>query len=135
MGTQLFNAPLTSSFQPTQAILLAAENLTLDFFFTVTVNANVAWYLEFTEGDPTAASTLWARETAEEDPGGGVVAMPLVIRTLQQNGGGVLAPGTYGISAQLVRKHMYARAQIRASVGTITTMQVVAPFGVPTISA
>ena len=133
MSVQLFNSNLTNAFQPTQPILMVGDTLTLDFTFTVTggVGTSVAWYLEFSS-DP--AATLWAREIAEEDAGAGVVAMPLVIRTLQTNGAGTFAAGTYAVSAQLLRKHLYARLQIRAPVGTISNMSIVAPFGLSVVT-
>jgi len=133
MSVQLYNSNLTNVFQPTRPILMVGETLTLDFLFTVTggVGTSIAWYLEFSS-DP--AATLWFREIAEEVAGAGVVAMPLVIRTLQTNGSGTFAAGTYAVSTQLIRKHQYARLQIRTPAGTVSSMLITAPFGLAVVS-
>lgn len=135
MSVQLYNAPLTSSYQATQPVLLVGESLVLDFTFTVTVAAKIAFYLEYTESDPFNANTVWSREVDEQDAGSGVVAMSQVVRTLQAAGGGNFGLGVSSVSVQLIRRHLYCRLQVQASVGTITNLLVAAPFGQQAVPA
>ena len=135
MGVQIFNGPLTGSFVPSQAIILVGESLVFDFTFTVAVAAKVAFYIEYTEGNPFDAATVWSREVDEVASGSGVVAMSEVVRTLQAAGGGNFGAGVQSVSAQFVRRHMYARIRISASVGTISNMLVTAPFGQQAVQA
>lgn len=101
----------------------------LDFDLTVTVLANVEWYLEWTSDSPNDASARLRREVAEEDIGGGVVRMPKVVRNFQENGGAALAAGTHRLNCQFVKEGQFFRIQIRAQAGTVTRAIVSTPFG------
>lgn len=141
----LFNSPLTAAFQASQPGAVRAEHIVLDFTLSIanTVTppgtaASVEWYLEFTETDPNAAGTVWAREVAEEDIGTGDVRMAVVVRrfatTLAETG---LPPGTYKLSTQFKRIHAFYRVQIRTAVGSADTCTAIVndPFGVQLQSA
>lgn len=121
---QIFNKTLTDTFAVSQPFLIANNTITLDFKLDVTAGpASVEWYLEF--GEDPSASGEWYREMAQEDPGGGVVLVPEVVRTFANNGASDLtSPATYFFDTELVRRHKLARVQIRVT--DVDTMTVVA---------
>lgn len=128
MSAILFNGTLTASFQATKAVMVSAAELafTVDLELTVAgAPTSVVYYLEFGE-DPSPAGK-WYREIAEEDAGGGVVAMPFVLRTLQPNAGGNLPVGITRVDAEFKRRHKLARVQI-ASPGNVKAL-ITTPFG------
>lgn len=132
MSITLLKKTLTSAFQPSQALVIADRTVTLDFKFTVSNGpATIEWYLELGE-DPSPTGD-WYREVAQEDPGNGNVAIPIVVRTFALNGGGGLTDGSYLLDAEMVRRHKLARVQIRATAGTVS-MQIIAPFGMTAIA-
>jgi hypothetical protein len=125
MSVTIFNKRLTSSFQPSLALMLSASEVTLDFHLVVAaVAGTVQWYLEFS-ADPAGR---WSREVAEEDVGLGVVKMPEVIRTFMDNNGATLAIGTHDLDVEFRRRQQFVRIQLRDTTGT-TDATVVAPFG------
>ena len=130
----VFSGALGAGFAAGTPFFLYQDNtyVVLDFEAVVTVAASIEWFLEFTSGNPNDVGAEWYQETAQEDAGGGVVGMPKVLRTLQANGGGTLAAGTHRVSTQFVRKHLYARIQVRQSAGTVTDLTVLNVFGGPT---
>lgn len=114
-------------------MLLADGALSIDFELTTASGpTTILWYPEFARDNPLVASTKWFRELAEEDIGSGVVNMPKAIRSFQENGGAGLADGAHYLSAQLVRRHLFVRLQMRVSAGAATAVVATAPFGLPT---
>jgi hypothetical protein len=125
----IFNRTLTGSFVASQSIVVVNNAVSLNFTLTVTNGpATIEWYLELGSDEATPTNSEWFRELAEEDPGNGAVALPIVVRTFAANGGGGLADGTYRLDAELVRRAKMARVQIRATAGTVQAT-VTAPFG------
>jgi len=123
------HTPLTANFQASGAALIKNESIVLDFdlSFPGPGTVRVEWYLEFTAGNPFDASTLWYRETAEEDIGNGDVRMPLALRRFSTQGADADLPaGAYHYNVQLRRIHAFCRVQIR---GLGCTVRVSAPFG------
>jgi hypothetical protein len=114
--------------------MIGDSKISLDFVIPVAAGADgvVDWYFEFTD-DSTGSAPLWYREVAEENAGGGVVSMPLVVRTFEKAGGGALpAAATYYFSTQFERFHKIFRIQIRGSTGTFTEpAQVGSNYGLP----
>jgi hypothetical protein len=125
MSATMFNGPLSSGYRPTKAVLISATEFTVDFELVISGStATVQYYLEFGEDpDPNAK---WYREIAEEDAGGGVVLMPVVIRSLAANAGGNLPVGTHLLDAEFKRRHRFVRLQL-SSAGTVACT-VTAPF-------
>lgn len=123
----IFNGALGAAFVPSAPIFIAAREVPLDFVVTVTDPADVEWFMEFTAEDPTDAATLWRREIAEEDVGGGIVNMPKVVRRLRENGGAILAVGVHALTAQSIRTHGYCRVQSRVASGA-ASVQILAPL-------
>lgn len=131
----IFNGALTGSFVPSNPFVIQGERITLDFQAVVTVGTvSIAFYLEFASENPLAAGTRWFREVAEEDAGDGVVAMPKVIRTFEENGGAALAIGTHRLSCHFVRAHQFGRIQSRVTGAGAAALTVFAPFGIVAIS-
>ena len=128
MAVTLFNSMLGANFVPTLPLLIAGEKVVLDFQLIVTAaTAKIEWYPEFTSDNPFAVTTIWYRETAEEDIGNGDVRMPISIRRFSNQGADTnLATGTYYLDAQFRRSHNFTRIQIR---GTGSVAVVIAPFG------
>lgn len=83
------------------------ERVTLDFEFVVTAAGTVTWWIEFTRD-----AVNFNREVSEDNAGAGAVAMPVVLRTLQANGGGTFGVGTHRVSVQLIRSAQIGRIQI-----------------------
>jgi hypothetical protein len=124
MSAKIFDAALTTTFQPSQPIQFVAEKITIDFEAVITqATTRVLWYFEYTDGDPTSAgtNTLWFRETAEENQGGGNVAMPVATRWLAVQGSNnqpaPLPVGTHRMSMQFLRSHRYYRIQTAVEAG------------------
>jgi hypothetical protein len=134
--TKVFDKALTTSYAATTPLMMAAGRVTMDFLLTVATEAAVQWYLEFTDDNPNNASTQWFRELAEEDAGGGVVAIPLVVRTFKESSATLtnLQAGTFAGSAQFARTHKFFRLQIRASSGSVTRAQIWGQFGVAAVT-
>ena len=130
----LFDGALNASFAGSSPVLLSAERLTLDFVLDIAAPASVQWYLAFTSDDPNSPSTIWRQEIAEEDVGSGVVNMPKVIRTFQENGGAVLAAGQQAFTAQFVRSHNFCKVFVRVVSGTVTRCVITAPYGATVVS-
>lgn len=127
----LFNGALTASFVAGPPMLLSDGALSIDFELTTSSGpTTVLWYPEFARDNPLVAATKWYRELAEEDVGNGVVNMPKAIRDFQENGGAGLADGTHYVSAQLIRRHLFVRLQMRVSTG-VASVVATAPFGLP----
>lgn len=125
VSVELFNGALGAAFAPTRYLLLSGERLALDFDITVAgAPATVEWFMEFTSQNPSDPATSWHREVAEEDIGGGVTHMPVVVRDFA-----ALAAGTTRLSAQFIRAHDFVRLQMRAAVGAVPNLAVTAPFG------
>ncbi len=122
---QLFNGPLSSSYRATQWLAISSREITLDFELACSGGpSTVEYYLEFSN-DPSGPAY---REIAQEDAGGGVVLMPVVVRTFADNNGTNLADGTHFFDTEYVRRHRLVRVQIRATAGTVRA-KVTAPFG------
>jgi len=114
----IFNAGLGAAFVPSSAILIAGNSITLDFEVVVTgAPATVQFFLEQSSDKPTLSTARWFQEMSEETASGGVVVQAKVIRTFQENGGALLAAGTHRMSTQFIRKHRFARIQMRVTVG------------------
>lgn len=130
---ELFNANLGPAFQPSAAFMIPVDRVVLFFDLTVAAPgpAEVEWYAEFSDGvvaQPPAA-WIWRREVAEEDTGNGVVNMPKVVRTMQENGATTgLAAGEHNLDADLVRRGPFCRIQMRAASGAAAAV-VSTPFG------
>lgn len=134
--TLLSSTPLTTSFQPSAALLVSGETVVLDFTVVVAntgaaLLGRIEWYLEFTSGDPLSSTTRWFREVAEEDAGDGDVKMPKVIRRFTEQGGTNLAVGNHYFNVQFVRKHLFVRVQIRqaATFADACTARIDSDFG------
>ncbi len=126
MAIEIFNKLLTGSFVPSAAFLITTSEPVLVWEITVgTGPANVEWYLEF-GASPTGQ---FYREVAEEDAGGGATAMPKVVRTFKEEGGGGLATGSHFLDTEFRRKQQYARVQVRVTAGAAVRAKVTAPFG------
>lgn len=125
-GAVLLNQVLTGAFQPSASFLITNAEPVLDWEITVgTGPANVEWYLEFGTG---AAGDPFFREVAEEDAGGGATAMPKVVRTFKEEGGGGLAMGRHLLDTEFRRKQQVARVQVRLTAGANVRVKVTAPF-------
>ena len=123
--TRLFKGPLSATFQATKWLAISAREITIDFDLTCSSGpSTVQYYLEFAN-DP--AGPVY-REVAQEDAGGGVVLMPVVVRTFADNGGTNLPDGRYFLDTEYVRRHRLVRVQIKASAGTVRA-EITAPFG------
>lgn len=136
----IFSGALGVTFAPTQPFLLHAEKVTVDFVVDVTIGpAVVEWYLEYTSGNPNDTNTIWYREVAEEDVGGGVVHMPKVVRNLEDNDDDnhQLTQGIHYMSAQMVRAHNLCRLQVRLNPVPVAmaTMRITVPIGYPAVGA
>jgi hypothetical protein len=114
VSVQLFNGALGASFTPSSTLMLVAGQLTLDFLVVASSGpTTLKYFLEF-----SADGVTFFPETAEEDAGGGVVLMPLVLRTLADNGGTAIANNTaFKASCQFVRQHKFARVQMQVTAG------------------
>jgi hypothetical protein len=112
---EIFNGALTAAYVASDPFLIVNERATLDFAFTASGLGDVEWYLEFASLDPFDSATPWYRETAEEDAGGGAVAMPDVTRTFTL--------GALNKDAQFVRSHQFARIQIRTAASGGATVE------------
>lgn len=121
MPARIFdNQILTTSFVASKVFILGAEHVTLDFEAVITTNPTVVeWFMEFTSENPLDASTRFFREVAEEDAGNGVVAMPIVIRSLRDNNAAdnLLPVATHLMSMQFIRHHKLVRIQARLLAG------------------
>jgi hypothetical protein len=112
-------------------MLLSDGALSVDFELTTSGGpTTIQWYPEFARDNPLVSTTKWYRELAEEDVGAGVVNMPKTIRGFQENGGAGLADGVHYVSAQLVRRHLFVRLQMRVTAGAASAVAT-APFGLP----
>jgi hypothetical protein len=131
----IFNAALGAAFAPSRPFLLNGDKLVFDFDIVVAAgpDAVIEFFEEFASDNPLDPNTRWYRQTAEEDIGGGVVHMPIVVRDFQKNGTGPLPPGTHRLSVPLVRTHHFCRLQIRITAG-FATANIVVPFGVQAIA-
>lgn len=107
---QIFNAVLAAAAAPSDPFVILEERVTLEIDLVVTVAGVVTWWIEFTRLSPVAAQ--WYREVSEDNAGAGAVSMPVVLRTLQANGGGNFGIGTHRVSIPLVRSQKLARIQI-----------------------
>jgi len=115
----ILNTKLTASFQPSQPVMIAANQLTFDWDIVASGGpTQIQWYMEFS----SAPAGVWHREVAEEDSAGGQVLMPIVIRTFADNAGTELSNGEYGLSMQFVRQEALARiwARVAAGVAVVT---------------
>lgn len=120
----LFRGTVTGSFTPTAWMLVTADQIPLAFHLVTSGGpTGFLFYPEFTD-DPTApaGSLLASREVDEQDVGNGVVTMSKVIRTFQENNGGLLQNGTHDLSTQFVRLAPFARLQISLSQGAATAL-------------
>ncbi len=128
----IYNAALTTSYQASTPIVLAGDQISLDFAITVAAGADAAiqWYLEYTD-NPVGSSAVWYRETAERlSATTGTVSMPLAVRTFLDEAGNALpAAASYLLNAQFIRKHKNYRVQIKASAGTVSAVQIYSNFG------
>jgi hypothetical protein len=123
---RIFKGLLSPAFQPSTPFLFAAERVTLDFAIS---GQPVEWYLEFTSDDPNDIATIWKREVAEEDVGGGVTHMPAVVRDFPDDPD---EPGNF--SVPMIRTHKFCRIQIRDATGLLPPSimaEVLAVFGAP----
>ena len=114
---QLFKRTLTTAYQPTAAFAINAFELTLLWEAVVAAGTagSIEWYLEFSDDN-----VKWYREVAEEDVGGGVVGMPLVVRTFKANGGAALPAGaTTRMDTEFRRRNALCRVQVKASAGSV----------------
>ncbi len=126
MSLLLFNGPLTGSFVATQPFAISAREFTLQFELETSGGpSTVEYYLEF--GDAPAGP--WYREIAQEDGGGGVVLMPMVVRTFADNNGTALADGTHLLDSEYVRRNRLVRVRMRVTAGAARA-KVQAPFGI-----
>lgn len=138
---KIFDGALTTSYQASAALLMEggaqSSTMALDFYFTVTgADTEVLWYLEFADA-PNDADSEWVREVAEEDTGGGVTRMPIVVRRFNANNSTPtgLAAGSYGLTTQFVRRHKYFRIQIAIAGGggAVPACKVYSQFGLSAI--
>jgi hypothetical protein len=145
MALQLFSGPLTNAFQPSLPSMVRGDRLVLDFRLTVAntlsppgTAAVIQWYPEFTWTDPNAASSLWFRETTEENLGAGDVRMSQSVRRFSANANQTnLPPGTYLQDVQFKREHAFFRIQLAVAAGGADTCSATVwdPFGVQLVSA
>lgn len=135
MSIQIFRGPLTDVFQPTRALTIAGQRITFDFLLEVSALASkVEWYMEFGE-DPDPAGD-WFRELAQEDPSTGNVAMPKIVRSIEENGGAALAVGVHLVDVEFERKQQFVRLQVRKTIGGATVAATIkAPFGQNVVTA
>lgn len=133
----LFQGPVTNVYQPSQPTEVVGGKLVLDFTLVIAniavpgTRGTVAWYLEYTDGDPHAAATAWYRETSEELMGEGDVKHPAVVRRFTDTGADQgLAEGTHRRDIQLRREHAFYRIQICVLAGGADNCNatVLAPF-------
>lgn len=138
MTAVLFNARAlpAGSFIPSTPVFIHANRLTLDFTVVVAGGATqVQFFLEYASADPNALNTPWFREVAEIVGAGGVVAMPKIVRSFQENGGANLATGVHNMSMQFDRHYAFARLQAGIVGGGGTAlMTAVDPFGSQPVS-
>ena len=122
MSITIFKRALTSSFQASGPVTLKSQALTLLWDLNITEidpGTDIEFYLEYTDGDPNDAATIWFPEVDEQDAGAGVVTMSAVLRTFQANGGGGggIPLGPFRAETLFTRKAQFARVQVRASAG------------------
>lgn len=120
----LFKGTVPATFTPTVWMLVTADQIPLAFHLVTTGGpTSFQFFPEFTD-DPTvpAASVLASREVDEQDVGNGVVTMSKVIRTFQENNGGLLQNATHDLSTQFVRLAPFVRLQIQANAGFATAL-------------
>jgi len=127
-GTNAGGALLTAAFQPTQPLILADKELSLNFDFTVPAGVpRVEFYPEYTDDNPFLPTARWRQEVSEELVGNGDVRMSLVIRRFATYGADANLPAAaYNLNVQLRRAGQFVRLQLRGD-GTIMTVS--APFG------
>jgi hypothetical protein len=144
MAFQIFSGHLTTTFQPTDPFVMVGDNIVFDMALNVadtilpTPTAEVQWHPEFTSGDPNATTTVWYRETSEEDIGNGDVRMNKVVRRFAEQGSDTpLVAGPHSLDAQFSRKHDFCRLQLRVSTGSGNncTARVLAVLGAAALSA
>ena len=133
-AVKILDQALSTSFEASTPLLVSSERVTVDFLLAITAQAGVEWYLEFTDGDPNNANTQWYRELAEEDNGGGLTDIPLVVRAFKAAGGANPGVGTFAASAQFIRTHKFFRIQIRAASGTVTRARIFGQFGIKAVT-
>lgn len=131
MSLQLLDAALTNAFQASSPFLIDAERGALDITLVVSVAATVEWYFEYTDTNPNASTTTWYRELAESVAATGVVTMAEAVRQIVANGGGNLGIATHNVAATIDKRRVYARIQMRASVGTVTRARVIIEKALP----
>ena len=119
---RIFDNALGAVFVPSQPFLLSAQRAVLDFTYLAAAAAVIEWYLEFTSTDPNDAATVWFREVAEENAGGGAVSMPNVVRTFP-----AVTAASAGKDCEFVRTHHFCRVQLRLA----GKLFVDVPFGAP----
>ncbi len=121
MAARIFNNQvLTTSFVASKVFILGAEHVTLDFEAVITTGSTIVeYFIEYTVENPLDAAVRFFREVAEENAGNGVVAMPIVIRSLKLNGAAnnLLTVGTHRTSHQFIRHHKMVRIQARLLAG------------------
>jgi hypothetical protein len=128
MSVQLFNAPLTAAYRPTQPLLVSCDRAVFDLLLTVGVPGAITCYVETVDGNPFSPSTVWSREVIEDtSPGNGNINMIKVVRSVLENGGGNLGVGTHKVGLAFLRSCQLARLQLAAT-GTVSVI-VTAPFG------
>lgn len=127
-GATLPVAP--AAYAASAPFLLTGDRITLDFTADISSAGPLDWYFEFTSGNPYSADTHWFREVAEEDTGGGVTEMPLVVRTLRGEGSPYnnLPTGTTRVSLSFIRTHLIARLRARMRSGA-GSLHAIAVFG------
>lgn len=135
MSIELFNAALPVSpaaYAQTSAFHIEGERFAVDVELTVGTAGPVDFYLEYSEENPS--SGRWFREIAEEDQGGGVTEMPLVVRTLRAEGSPFanLAAGTHRVTLQFIRTHKFGRINMRMRSGAASA-RIVSVFGVKAV--
>jgi hypothetical protein len=126
MAFSIFNGALTNTYQPTNPVDMAGEHIVLDWALTIAnlltpagTAATVQFYFEYASTDPNAATTVWYRETTEEDIGNGDVRMNKAVRRFSEQGADLpLAEGSHQVDMQFNRKHNYFRLQVRTAVGS-----------------
>jgi hypothetical protein len=134
MALIVFDSALAATYAAGTPFLITGDHITLDFQISVTTSAKVNWYLEYTSQAPDS-SARWFRECAEENNSGGIIKMPIVVRTLTAASDAALAPGVHRMSVQLVRWHAIARIQAAAASGTVSNLRVYSITAEPAIVA